>query len=72
MGILAKLKSYKTLINSCNKRTENSSVYEFLLWKQCKQAGAELDQAQLKLGLGSTSTNLHKIELVELAIASYS
>ena len=26
-----------------------------------KQAGAELGQAQLKLGLGFTSTNLHRI-----------
>ena len=27
-----------------------------------KQAGAELGQAQLKLGLGFTSTNLHQID----------
>ena len=28
-----------------------------------------MGQAQLKLGLGSTPTNLHKIKLPELAIA---
>ena len=28
-------------------------------YKSMKQAGAELGQAQLKLGLGFTSTNLH-------------
>ena len=44
-------KFYKHNCNICGK--------QILTKKKFKQAGAELGQAQLKLGLGFTSTNLH-------------
>ena len=36
--------------------------------KHREQAGAELDQAQRKLGLGFTSTNMHRIASLFLLV----
>ena len=40
-------------------------------WNQIKQAGADLGQAQLKLELGFTLTNLHQIDEQESLIVIY-
>ena len=47
-NVLIKRQNHDRKVNCFKRRVEKE-----------KQAGAELGQAQLKLGLGFTSTNLH-------------
>ena len=53
----------------------NKPSFSLYSWDDChatkslEQAGAELGQAQLKLGLGFTSINLHYIDNQTMALA---
>ena len=53
------LNSEKGFISAHESKLETLGTLNLNLVKENKQAGAELGQAQLKLGLGFTSTNLH-------------